>query len=49
MEDTKKLSSINSGSYGIMNDFEGIMSELGGGSVSDEIAGCEQLKYRIFA
>lgn len=36
MEDTKKLSSINSGSYGIMNDFEKIMSELGGGSVSDD-------------
>ncbi len=30
IEDTKKLSSINSGSYGIMNDFERIMSELGG-------------------
>lgn len=37
MEDTKKLSSINSGSYGIMNDFERIMSELGGGSVSDDL------------
>jgi len=37
IEDTKKLSSINSGSYGIMNDFERIMSELGGGSVSDDL------------
>lgn len=30
------LSSINSGAYGMMNDFEKVMSELGGGSVSDE-------------
>ncbi len=31
-----KLSPINSGAYGMMNDFEKVMSELGGGSVSDE-------------
>ncbi len=37
IKDTKNLSSINSGSYGIMNDFERIMSELGGGSVSDDL------------
>lgn len=37
IEDIKKLSSLNSGSYGIMNDFERIMSELGGGSVSDDL------------
>lgn len=36
IEDTKKLSSLNSGSYGMMNNFEKVMSELGGGSVSDE-------------
>ncbi len=35
-EDMKNLPSINSGAYGIMNDFEKIMSELGGGSVSDD-------------
>lgn len=34
--DIGKLSSINSGAYGMMNDFEKVMSELGGGSVSDE-------------
>ncbi len=37
IDDTKELSSLNSGSYGIMNDFERIMSELGGGSVSDDL------------
>ena len=35
-EDIGKLSSMNSGIYGMMNDFEKIMSELGGGSVSDD-------------
>ncbi len=35
-EDIGKLSPINSGTYGLMNDFEKVMSELGGGSVSDE-------------
>lgn len=35
-EDITKLSSMNSGSYGIMNDFERIMSELGGGAVSND-------------
>ena len=34
--DIGKLSPINSGVYGMMNDFEKVMSELGGGSVSDE-------------
>ncbi len=34
--DIKKLPSLNSGYSGIMNDFEKIMSELGGGSVSDD-------------
>lgn len=34
--DIGKLSSINSGAYGMMNDFEKVMSELGSGSVSDE-------------
>ena len=34
--DIGKLSPINSGAYGMMNDFEKVMSELGGGSVSDE-------------
>ncbi len=36
-EDIGKLPSMNSGSYGMMNDFEKIMSELGGGSVSDDM------------
>ena len=35
--DIGKLSPINSGAYGMMNDFEKVMSELGGGSVSDEL------------
>lgn len=34
--DIGKLSPKNSGAYGIMNDFEKVMSELGGGSVSDD-------------
>ena len=34
--DIGKLSPINSGAYGMMNDFEKVMSELTGGSVSDE-------------
>lgn len=34
--DIGKLSPLNPGVYGILNDFEKIMSELGGGSVSDE-------------
>ena len=34
--DIGRLSPINSGAYGMMNDFEKVMSELGGGSVSDE-------------
>ena len=34
--DIGNLSPINSGAYGMMNDFEKVMSELGGGSVSDE-------------
>ena len=34
--DIGKLSPINSGAYGMMNDFEKVMTELGGGSVSDE-------------
>ena len=34
--DIGKLSPINSGAYGMVNDFEKVMSELGGGSVSDE-------------
>ncbi len=34
--DMEKLSPVSSGASGIMNDFEKIMSELGGGSVSDE-------------
>lgn len=33
--DIAKLSPMNSGNYGIMNDFEKVMSELGNGSVSD--------------
>ncbi len=32
----EKVSSLNPGNFGIMNDFEKIMSELGGGSVSDD-------------
>ncbi len=32
--DIGKLSPINSGAYGMMNDFEKVMSELGGGSVT---------------
>ena len=35
-EDITKLPSMNSGSYGIRNDFERIMSELGGEAVSDD-------------
>lgn len=35
-EDITKLSPMNFGSSGIMNDFEKIMSELGGGSVSND-------------
>lgn len=35
-EDITKLSSMNFGSSGIMNDFEKIMSELGGGAVSND-------------
>lgn len=35
-EDIGKLPSMNSGIYGMMNDFEKIMSELGDGSVSDD-------------
>ena len=35
-EDIGKLPSMNSGIYGMMNDFEKIMSELGAGSVSDD-------------
>lgn len=34
--DIKKLPSLSSGYSGIMNDFEKIMSELGGGLVSDD-------------
>lgn len=34
--DIEKLSPISSGAYGMMNDFEKVMLELGGGSVSDE-------------
>lgn len=36
-EDITKLSPMNSGSYGIMNDFERIMSELGEGAVSNDL------------
>lgn len=36
-EDIKKLSPMNVGSSGIMNAFEKIMSELGGGAVSDDL------------
>lgn len=36
IEDIGKLPSMNSGIYGMMNDFEKIMSELGDGSVSDD-------------
>lgn len=36
LEDIKNLPSLSSGYSGIMNDFEKIMSELGGGSVSDD-------------
>ncbi|MDE6318981.1 MAG: hypothetical protein K2M22_04625 [Lachnospiraceae bacterium] len=36
-EDIGKLSSMNSGIYGMMNDFEKIMSELGGGAVSNDL------------
>lgn len=36
-EDIGKLSSMNSGIYGMMNDFEKIMSELGGGVVSNDL------------
>ena len=35
-EDITKLSPMNFGSSGIMNDFEKIMSELGGGAVSND-------------
>ncbi|MDE6714178.1 MAG: hypothetical protein K2K20_10615, partial [Lachnospiraceae bacterium] len=35
-EDMGNLPSINSGVYGIMNDFEKMMSELGGASGSDD-------------
>lgn len=34
--DIRKLSSITSGSYGIMNEFEKLLSELGSDTVSDE-------------
>ncbi len=34
--DIGKLTPVNSGVYGMINDFEKVMSELGGGSVSDE-------------
>ncbi|MBD5546171.1 MAG: hypothetical protein HDQ97_15205 [Lachnospiraceae bacterium] len=36
-EDITKLSAMNFGSSGIMNDFEKIMSELGGGTVSNDL------------
>lgn len=36
-EDIKKLSSVNFVNSGIMNDFEKIMSELGGGAVSNDL------------
>ena len=36
-EDITKLSSMNFGNSGIMNDFEKIMSELGGGTVSNDL------------
>lgn len=36
LADIKNLPSLSSGYSGIMNDFEKIMSELGGGSVSDD-------------
>ena len=36
-EDIGKLSSMNSSIYGMMNDFEKIMSELGGGAVSNDL------------
>ena len=52
--DIGKLSPINSGAYGMMNDFEKVMSELGGGSVSDGLvtkdysqAGVDALKARF--
>lgn len=52
--DIGKLPSVNSGAYGMMNDFEKIMSELGGGSVSDEFvtkdysqADVDELKERF--
>lgn len=35
-EDITKLSPMNFGSSGIMNDFEKIMSELGGGAISND-------------
>lgn len=36
-EDITKLSPINFGNFGIRNDFEKIMSELGGGAVSNDL------------
>lgn len=53
-EDIGKLPSMNSGTYGMVNDFEKIMSELGGGSVSDDFVtkdysqvGVDALKARF--
>ena len=52
--DIGKLSPVTEGSYGIMSDFEKVMSELGGGSVSDDFvtkdysqAGVDALKARF--
>lgn len=52
--DIGKLSPVTEGSYGIMSDFEKVMSELGGGSVSDDLvtkdysqAGVDALKARF--
>lgn len=52
--DIGKLSPVTEGSYGIMSDFEKVMSELGGGSVSDDLVtkdysqvGVDALKARF--
>ncbi len=47
--DIGKLSPINSGAYGMMNDFEKVMSELGGGSVSDEFVTKDYLQEDVDA
>ena len=49
LADIKNLPSLSSGYSGIMNDFEKIMSELGGGSVSDDFVTRDYLQKSVDA